>query len=856
MRSTIAMTHRRTRAGRPTSVGQVLVLFVLFLLVLLGVSALGIDYISWLLTDRTLQNYSDHAALAGASEFDLRQTGANCASLPATCTQAREQAWKSLANDLDLRDGANAPLGDAAIVALGANDSPAGGQADGTYGGQSITFLDRIWVSTPPPGSQEYRSAGGRYENTYGIVFVRVDRQVRAFFGGAIGITPGPRTGWATAGALPTDFALEIFCRNNVAPESGVCVNSAGLTIDGQGGIRLLRGDIGSNESLVVTANTGSGVIVEAGNVFVVNGTCAPSSWNCPQTPAFTGGIADDDPNAIPNVAIGKNAFYIAPIPVPQFESPINGTTDHSYNCASADPTHLCVPYKDQASSSPSSPGDWTCGATSASPVWCGTPTVTTVSGSSSVSCVGQGGGNPGNHYYPNGVSAGASQISGDAGHMQSNGNEWQNIDDNATTPDPDTTSTPANPPTDWVYTDDINTTGSASDSFTVNLAASGPRNAGISTVRYTVFKTDDGAVPPLDNGNAVTVTVRLLPGSGSTAIATDVVRTLTNVPTQYFFDVGAGVIPAAQFNSLRLQFTFDTTGVSTDTERRGGGVSAAEIEHPDPQPSIPPLIPPGYYRSIIIPDSSCAVLDPTGEYAGILAYQRPGIYQFGGSGSASDKKIKIGDGSFLIGDGVTLVFDADWPDSGSNQGVAIGANGALVLNTMRVPGVPPCTPSETETLSVNQSSPSLGDLQYSGLCAAWGVDTTITSGIRTGASAWPVCTTSGATCLNRLTDYNPVAGYRGITFFFTPDGWPPSGITNRFEMQGGSGNEAGLAFRGVLYAPYDDVKITGGNGFNTVGQVLAWTAKFNGGSAFINLDYPYDFTPASPYLLEPTVSH
>jgi hypothetical protein len=58
------------------------------------------------------------------------------------------------------------------------------------------------------------------------------------------------------------------------------------------------------------------------------------------------------------------------------------------------------------------------------------------------------------------------------------------------------------------------------------------------------------------------------------------------------------------------------------------------------------------------------------------------------------------------------------------------------------------------------------------------------------------------------------------------------------------------------MYAPYDDVKITGGNGFNTVGQVLAWTAKFNGGSAYINLDYPYDFTPASPYLLEPTISH
>jgi hypothetical protein len=88
---------------------------------------------------------------------------------------------------------------------------------------------------------------------------------------------------------------------------------------------------------------------------------------------------------------------------------------------------------------------------------------------------------------------------------------------------------------------------------------------------------------------------------------------------------------------------------------------------------------------------------------------------------------------------------------------------------------------------------------------------------------------------------------------YFTPSAWPPARITNRFEMQG---TDAGIAFRGVLYAPYDDVKISGGNGFSTVGQVLAWSAKFNGGSAFIDLDYPYDPTPVAPYLLEPTIDH
>lgn len=841
---------------RPSSPGQVLVLFVLFLLVLLGVSALAIDYASWLLTDRNLQNVSDHAALAGASEFDLRNQG-NCTGSGAPkCVTAREQSWKSVINDLNLRDDANAVIGDAAIAALAADDSPAGGQPSGTYGGQSLTFADTIWVATPPPNYPAYTDAGGRYTFSYGVMFVRVDRAVRSFLGGAIGIKPAPRAGWATAGALPTDFALEVFCRNNVAPENGVCVNSAGLSIDGQGGIRLIRGDIGSNESLTVTSNVGSGVILQAGNVFLVNRSCAPSTWNCPAIPATTGGISDADPVANPTTANNKNAFYMAPLPVPQFANPVTGT-DATYDCRNSNPTTLCVPYKDQASSSPNQPGDWTC-LTSGSINRCGAPTVTTLGSSSTVQCVGQGGGNAPLHYYATSITSGASITNADAAHPQSpNSQNYLNIDDDFDLGDPDTTDPTPATPTDYLYTDNINITGSGgpqSTSFIVSLGQSGPRQAGVSTVTYVAFWTDEQTNGGLTStGNPVTLQVSLLPGSGTTPIQSDpVTRTLTNTPQRFSFDVGN--IPANQFNSLRLRFTFTSSGSTAAADERGGGISWAEIKHPEPQPPIPPAIPPGYYRSINIPDGGCAVLDPTAEYSALYAYQMPGIYRFGGNGAPNDRKIKLGDGSFLIGDGVTLVFDPDWPDSGSNQGIAIGANGALVLNTMRVPGTPPCTPSETEALTVNQSYPSLGSLQYSAVCAAWAVDVNLTSGIRPGQNAWAPCNTTGPTCLHRLTDYDPVPSYRGVTLFFTPSGWPPTGITNRFEMQGGSGNDAGLAFRGILYAPYDDVKITGGNGFNTIGQVLAWTAKFNGGSAYIDLDYPYDPSEAAPYLLEPTV--
>ena len=79
----------------------------------------------------------------------------------------------------------------------------------------------------------------------------------------------------------------------------------------------------------------GGGSFAEAppnahGNVFLVNGSCDPNTWNCPQVPAVAGGIADEDPTAVGNTAIMRNAFYIPPIPVPQFASPVTGTTPPS----------------------------------------------------------------------------------------------------------------------------------------------------------------------------------------------------------------------------------------------------------------------------------------------------------------------------------------------------------------------------------------------------------------------------------------------------------------------------------------------------------------------------------------------
>jgi hypothetical protein len=140
-------------------------------------------------------------------------------------------------------------------------------------------------------------------------------------------------------------------------------------------------------------------------------------------------------------------------------------------------------------------------------------------------------------------------------------------------------------------------------------------------------------------------------------------------------------------------------------------------------------------------------------------------------------------------------------------------------------------------------------------VCAAWEVD----PDTELAVNAWDVCTdASSCAAYDRVDEYDPAEGYRGITFYFTPDDneWPPDNgdIRRRYQMGGASGSDPGIGFRGVLYAPYDDVKISGGNGFNTVGQVMAWSAKFNGGSAYIYLDYPYDYPAAESFLLEPTL--
>ena len=123
-------TDPRLPSGR--SRGQVLVLFALLLLALLGISALAIDYASWLVVDRNLQNAADHAALAGASAFENRASVTNCSGTK--CFNARAQAWTSLNDELKLG------LPSTAIGVVATRNSPDIGETSITDGVTTLSL--------------------------------------------------------------------------------------------------------------------------------------------------------------------------------------------------------------------------------------------------------------------------------------------------------------------------------------------------------------------------------------------------------------------------------------------------------------------------------------------------------------------------------------------------------------------------------------------------------------------------------------------------------------------------------------------------------------------------------------------
>lgn len=208
--------------------GQTLAIFAIFLVVLLGSTALAVDYGSWLNARRTYQNVVDAAVLQGSVLLERPVT-------PAKQVLARRATWQAIEGSLG--------------VALPANDPTTGApkeDSNTTIGAPVEAGGYRIWVSTPPLGGPG--PYGGNYSGSDRVMFAWIDRENSAFFSRILGFGDQRISAWATSGSFPNRFAV-ITLRKNGQPTNG---NPTDLDINGGTVLNVFDGDVGGNWGLSV----------------------------------------------------------------------------------------------------------------------------------------------------------------------------------------------------------------------------------------------------------------------------------------------------------------------------------------------------------------------------------------------------------------------------------------------------------------------------------------------------------------------------------------------------------------------------------------------------------------------------
>jgi hypothetical protein len=225
--------------------------------------------------------------------------------------------------------------------------------------------------------------------------------------------------------------------------------------------------------------------------------------------------------------------------------------------------------------------------------------------------------------------------------------------------------------------------------------------------------------------------------------------------------------------------------------------------------------LPAGRYDDISVPNNKCVILDPT---FNPVTGKENGIFYITGT-------MDVNNGGLVLGDGVTLVFDRD-AHLNMNAGASISLNTG---NTTNNPLAAACG-------GVAGGGP-LATCKFAGWTARAG------SG---GHYSWSLGTAPTYT----LPPVDPFE--RGIASYICKTagaancgtGGAPS--TNIFQLNSASG----IDYQGLIYAPFDNVKLAGQPTHHDVGQLVAWTAQFTGGTAINqSFDGP-DF--GTPVLLEP----
>lgn len=256
-----------TTSAQRGAKGQVLAVFAIFLVVLIGATAVTIDYGTWLQTRRDYQNVADAAVLAGGGFL----------SRPVDETKrtfARRAAWESLNTQLNL--GLTSGVLDTLQLSNTAVGTPS------VYNGF------RIWVSTPPIG------AGAKYPGAYTgasdrYLFAWVEKDNPSYFSRIFGQGDQVLSAWATSGVFAGQFAVITLRKNGQAGPA----NATDIDVAGNNTIlQVANGDVGGNWGM--TLNSGSSLYLtgDADAYLVDNVSCGNSCWSSNQvtsgSPSFT----------------------------------------------------------------------------------------------------------------------------------------------------------------------------------------------------------------------------------------------------------------------------------------------------------------------------------------------------------------------------------------------------------------------------------------------------------------------------------------------------------------------------------------------------------------------------------------
>lgn len=238
--------------------GQILILFALSVVVLIGFAAVSVDLGSYLKVRRDYQNAADGAALAGAPFL--------MSSSPDR-TRARAAAWASLQSQLGI------------TVAVPTGNTPANSPIlAGAY---------KLWVSTPPiESTTRYPVEGESKGPSDKTIFVWVEAQSPSYLSRIFGLNGSLVSAWATAGIFPDRYAVITLRQPTQAgpayPNINLAGNGASLTV--------INGNVGGNWNMKL--NAGSNLYLpDDSQVYLHDYTSqGPQDWSPSQI--STGGLS------------------------------------------------------------------------------------------------------------------------------------------------------------------------------------------------------------------------------------------------------------------------------------------------------------------------------------------------------------------------------------------------------------------------------------------------------------------------------------------------------------------------------------------------------------------------------------